>query len=222
LSFLAKYRDGFTVDDGPFRRLDDPANGEFLRSLARGQTPREFYSTAATTTAADNHATNNSSSSSSNMNIVVGLVDKRHEEYVETFRVFSGAGNTLSSSSTTTTTDPHQPQQQAGIFHLSSSSSTPPEIDSLQPTATIQLRLLNGQRRVITINHHQTVADLVSHAIHQSTTNNNDTSTSSSSSSSALLLFQLMAGYPPSPLLDPTATIQQAGLINAQVSMKKV
>jgi UBX domain-containing protein 1 len=217
---LTKYRDGFTVDDGPFRRLDDPANGEFLRSLARGQTPREFYSTAAaTTTAADNHATNNSSSgsSSSNMNIVVGLVDKRHEEYVETFRVFSGAGNTLSSSSTTTT-DPHQPQQQAGIFHLSSSSSTPPEIDSLQPTATIQLRLLNGQRRLITINHHQTVADLVSHAIHQSTTNNNDTSTSSST----LLLFQLMAGYPPSPLLDPTATIQQAGLINAQVSMKKV
>jgi SEP domain len=30
------YRQGFVVDDGPFRRLDDPANETFLKDLAKG------------------------------------------------------------------------------------------------------------------------------------------------------------------------------------------
>lgn len=30
------YANGFTVDDGPFRTLEDPANEPFLRDLARG------------------------------------------------------------------------------------------------------------------------------------------------------------------------------------------
>jgi len=37
-----QYRDGFQVDDGPYRRLNDPANADFLRSLAMGRTPREL------------------------------------------------------------------------------------------------------------------------------------------------------------------------------------
>lgn len=33
---ITMYIGGFTVDDGPFRRLDDPANKEFLKDLANG------------------------------------------------------------------------------------------------------------------------------------------------------------------------------------------
>ena len=33
---ITMYRSGFVVDDGPYRRLDDPNNSEFLRDLARG------------------------------------------------------------------------------------------------------------------------------------------------------------------------------------------
>lgn len=33
---ITMYNGGFTVDDGPFRRLDDPANKDFLRDLAEG------------------------------------------------------------------------------------------------------------------------------------------------------------------------------------------
>ena len=39
---ITMYRSGFTVDAGPHRRLDDPANAEFLTSLARGRIPREL------------------------------------------------------------------------------------------------------------------------------------------------------------------------------------
>ena len=56
---ITMYRDGFVVDDGPYRRLDDPANADFLRSLARGQTPAELVSDG------------------EGGNVTVGLIDKR-------------------------------------------------------------------------------------------------------------------------------------------------
>ncbi|KAL3937679.1 MAG: hypothetical protein SGBAC_007265 [Bacillariaceae sp.] len=79
---ITMYRDGFVVDDGPYRRLDDPSNAEFLRALATGRTPPELMEAAG--------------------DITVGLVDKRQEEYVEAFRSFSGAGATLGASSAVT------------------------------------------------------------------------------------------------------------------------
>ncbi|CAM9560526.1 unnamed protein product, partial [Phaeothamnion confervicola] len=33
---ITMYREGFTVDDGPFRRLDDEANAPFLQDLSQG------------------------------------------------------------------------------------------------------------------------------------------------------------------------------------------
>lgn len=33
---LTFWREGFTVDDGPLRRYDDPANKQFLDAVSRG------------------------------------------------------------------------------------------------------------------------------------------------------------------------------------------
>ncbi len=33
---ITMYQSGFTVDDGPYRMLDDPANAPFLENLASG------------------------------------------------------------------------------------------------------------------------------------------------------------------------------------------
>jgi UBX domain-containing protein 1 len=82
---ITMYRDGFVVDDGPFRRLDDPANAEFLRSLAQGRTPRELVGEG---------------------DVTVGLMDKRNQDYVEEFRTFSGTGNTLGSANSGGVLDP--------------------------------------------------------------------------------------------------------------------
>lgn len=35
------YRNGFTIDDGPFRELNLPENKQFLDSLSDGYIPRE-------------------------------------------------------------------------------------------------------------------------------------------------------------------------------------
>jgi UBX domain-containing protein 1 len=38
---ITLYRNGFTVDDGPFRDLDSPESKQFLASLSEGYIPRE-------------------------------------------------------------------------------------------------------------------------------------------------------------------------------------
>lgn len=173
------YREGFVVDDGPYRRLDDPANADFLRSLAMGRTPAELME------------------DSEGGNISVGLVDKRQEEYVETFRSFSGAGATLGNSVAVTgsTVDPSSLPEAAPV-------------DESRPTTSIAVRLPNGKRKVLKINLDVPVLQLAAHVV----------PLLEDSSS----IFQLIAGFPPKPLEDFQATVEAAGLKGAQVQIKKV
>lgn len=134
---ITMYRNGFIVDDGPYRRLDDPANAEFLRSLAQGVTPRELLAEG---------------------DVTVGLIDKRSEDFVERFQSFSGTGASLGTKASggdgegdTTTVDPASLPEQ------------PPAVDVSQPTTSIQVRLANGKRKVLKINLTATVMDLAAH-----------------------------------------------------------
>lgn len=176
------------MDDGPYRRLDDPSNAEFLRDLARGQTPRELLSEATGGTATGGGGS-----------VVVGLIDKRNEEYVPEFRFFSGQGESLGAPAAAAAGD-------TSIFDPA--TLTLPDTAAATPSdpTSIQIRLLSGQRRVVRISLLATVADLAAHVV--------DDADGSS--------FQLIAGFPPKPLQDPACTIQEAGLKGAQVSMKKV
>jgi UBX domain-containing protein 1 len=182
LSYATQYRDGFVVDDGPYRRLDDPANGDFLRAIAVGRTPRELLP----------------EDGGSAGDVVVGLVDKREEDYVETFRSFSGAGNTLGGGSTATSAD--------AAFDPATLPSPPPDVDAGSPTTSIAVRLLDGNRKVVKINLNATVQDLASHLVPHVANPSP---------------FRLVAGFPPTPLSDPNATIEAAGLKGAQVQMQK-
>ena len=177
------------VDDGPYRRLDDPANAEFLRALATGRTPRELVE-----------------ESGGQGNVVVGLVDKRQEEYVETFRSFSGQGTSLGSTATTAAASSAsgEASDDPSVFSAVG-DSTPSPVDETQPTTSVAVRLLNGKRQIVRLNLTSTVQDLA--------LNLREAAGESS--------FRLMAGYPPQPLTDATATIEAAGLKGAQVSMQK-
>lgn len=74
---ITMYANGFTVDDGPFRALDDPENAPFLSDVAKGLVPRELE---------------DSVQSSSHFE----LVDRRGELYTPpSFTAFAGAGQTL-------------------------------------------------------------------------------------------------------------------------------
>lgn len=197
---ITMYRNGFVVDDGPYRRLDDPANKEFLQFLARGQTPTELRGDGTT--------------GGGNNNITVGLIDKRKEEYVEQFRSFSGAGQSLGSgaaafaSSAAATTSVGGTEQRAGVFDPSNLPLAPTLATTPATTTSIAVRMLDGKRKVVRIDPGATVAQLAACAVEASNT-------------SIEVPFRMMTGFPPKPLLLPDQTIREAGLEGAQVQLQK-
>ncbi|KAL3927699.1 MAG: hypothetical protein SGARI_005252 [Bacillariaceae sp.] len=131
--------------------------------------------------------------------ITVGLIDKRAEEYVETFRSFSGAGAALGGNTDSA-------GNSDGVFDPATLPETPPEVDASQPTTSIAVRLPNGQRKVVKVNLTMTVQQLAAHIrphLPESAP------------------FRIVAGFPPKPLEDAAATVEAAGLKGAQVQIQK-
>lgn len=60
---LTFYANGFTVDDGPLRRFDDPKNEAFLSDVSHGVMPREMEETGIG-------------------EVIITLIDKETEHYV--------------------------------------------------------------------------------------------------------------------------------------------
>lgn len=121
------------------------------------------------------------------------LVDKRGETYeAPDYVAFSGGGQTLASAAATT-----------GVF--AAATCAVKTLDDAQPKTTMQVRLTNGTRARVTLNLDATVAqlDALLRADHGATGS-----------------YQLLAGFPPSALADPAASIEAAGLKGASVTQK--
>jgi len=193
---ITMYRSGFVVDDGPYRRLDDPNNSEFLRDLARGITPRELTQEMA-------------ESGQANGDVVVGLVDKRTMEYEDDkanagFASFSGAGQSLGGSSNTEATS----ADSSGVLSPgASSTSSPPEVDASRPTTIMQIRLLNGKRLKVKVNTDSPVSVIGQHIDASGDGGDAD--------------YVLSSGYPPAVLKDLSMSVEDAGLKGAQIMQKK-
>ncbi|KAF7811209.1 plant UBX domain-containing protein 4-like [Senna tora] len=125
------WTNGFTVNDGPLRRLDDPENAAFLESIKRSECPKELEP-------ADKR-------SSVNVNLI-----RRNEKCPEpekTHVPFQGVGRTLGSSSTAPNTAPTPPP-------------TAVVVDQSLPSTSIQIRLADGTRLISNFNHHHTIRDI--------------------------------------------------------------
>lgn len=143
---IVLYRSGFTVDNGPLRRLDDPNNSEFLRDLAKGIVPRELQE------------------GGSSEGKTVGLVDKRYMEYEDDNAAgasaaqrtpsFHGEGQSLGSTAAA---------PEGGIIDPATTSSAEFTVDESNPTTVIQVRLLNGKRLKVKINVSASILQLVHH-----------------------------------------------------------
>lgn len=130
---VTMYRNGFTVDDGPFRSLDDPLNKKFLDDMARGQCPEELKAGGAE-------------------DVKVAVHDKRGEDYKAppppAYTKFSGEGNTLSGTASSSAAAPVE------------ASAGTVSVDSSKPTTKIQIRFHDGSRKAQEFNQDQTVGDL--------------------------------------------------------------
>ncbi|XP_022720664.1 plant UBX domain-containing protein 4-like isoform X8 [Durio zibethinus] len=184
------WTNGFTVNDGPLRRLDDPENAPFLESIRKSECPKELEP-------ADRR-------SSVHVNLI-----KRDEKCPEPEKkrqvAFQGVGRTLGSSSTSAA-----PETTISSTPLNTAPNPSPGlvvVDESLPSTSIQLRLADGTRMIAHFNFHHTV-DSVRSFIN-----------ASRPGSAANYQLQIM-GFPPKLLTDPTQTIEQAGLANSVVIQK--
>lgn len=136
------WTNGFSVDDGPLRTFDDPANAPFLESIQKSECPKELQP------------------EDSRAGIHVNLI-RREEAYKEPVRsrsqiAFQGVGRTLGSGTNSGSTCS---VPSSGVTRAASSPITF-SVDDSKPSTSIQLRLADGTRMVARFNNHHTVAEI--------------------------------------------------------------
>ncbi|KAJ6706756.1 UBX DOMAIN CONTAINING PROTEIN [Salix viminalis] len=187
------WTNGFTVEDGPLRRLDDPENASFLEctspSIRKSECPKELEP------------------SDRRSSVHVNLIrrDQKCPEPEKQRNVaFQGIGRTLGSTSASPASEPT-----ADSAPLSSAPAPLMGlvVDKTLPSTSIQLRLADGTRMVAHFNNSNTVNDIRTFI--------------DASRPGGARNYQLqMMGFPPKLLTEPTQTIEQAGLSNSVVIQK--
>ncbi|KAG1893622.1 uncharacterized protein F5891DRAFT_1065655 [Suillus fuscotomentosus] len=200
---LHLWRDGFSLEDGPLMRYDEPGNQELLRSIQQGTAPISFMDVTP--------------GQRVNLNVATRL----SEEYVPPKRGnFSGSGQRLGAPTPAITSGaaPLMP----GSFPSGSSSaadssasverhgiSTRFEVDQTQPTTSVQIRLADGTRMPCRMNLTHTVGDLRSFI-------------NASRPENMSRPYTIGTTFPNRTLEDDTQTIEGAGLANSVIVQRWV
>ncbi|KAF8541576.1 hypothetical protein BDD12DRAFT_494359 [Trichophaea hybrida] len=189
---LTFWRNGFSVEDGPLMRYDDPANREILQAIENGRAPMSVMNVAPGQPAD------------------VSVFKRLDEDYIppkKRFVPFSGHGQRLGSltpGESLAAAAPPAAQPATSTTHVAATSVN---IDSSAPTTSLQIRLGDGTRLVSRFNHSHTVGDLYNFV-------------NSSSSGSRNRSYVLQTTFPNKELKEMEQTIKDAGLINAVVVQK--
>ena len=142
------WEDGFSVDDGPLYRLDDPANAAILAQIKTGRAPLSI------------------------LNVEPGQevdvkLDQHAEKYVapkKKYKPFEGAGQRLGSPTPgISVADGPEPEAPASGANASTASNTTPNavtMDESEPTLSMQIRLGDGTRLVSRFNTTHTIGDV--------------------------------------------------------------
>uniref|UniRef100_A0A914WP68 NSFL1 cofactor p47 n=1 Tax=Plectus sambesii TaxID=2011161 RepID=A0A914WP68_9BILA len=193
---LMMWQDGFSIDEGPLRRFDDPANRAFLENIMQGQIPLEL------------------------VRMYPGQeIDLKIERKSQPYKApkpkpFSGGGLRLGGL-VPQVVDSNPPPAAAAAASSAVNESAVTEAQSAvelkdgEPVTQLQIRLQSGQRLVGKFNHSHTIADVRSFIV-------------AARPELAYQPFQLMTNFPNKVIEDESQTLTAAGLINAVVSLKSV
>ncbi|KAL8772780.1 MAG: hypothetical protein Q9209_002125 [Squamulea sp. 1 TL-2023] len=143
------WSDGFSVDDGPLYRNDDPANSEILAHIREGRAPMDILNVER----------------SQEVDVKLDMHDEKYKQPKKKYKPFEGGGQRLGSptpgnsitSSSATASMPSMPTANAAS---SSTSPSAVDIDDSAPTISLQIRLGDGTRLVSRFNTTHTIDDL--------------------------------------------------------------
>lgn len=202
---LRMWKTGFTVDDGELRPYEDPINAEFLTSIKRSEVPLELIRQAR------------------GGEVYINMADHRHEDYVQKKKprqAFGGSGHTLGSMAPSVVGQETRPAGASGgaTGATAMAGSSDPKIlekkaqdqvalDSSQPTTNIQVRLPDGSRMVLKLNHSHTVG-----TVRQFVT--------AARPSLLITPFALMTTFPYAEMSNDSQTVADAKLLNSALVVK--
>jgi len=184
---LKMWKDGFSLDDGELRHYNDPNNRDFLASVMRGSIPPELVKEA------------------KGGEVHVDMEDHKEEEYVKpkvSKKPFQGSGNVLGSIAPAVAPPEASPNLDPAQAEKAAQQKL--KLDETKPVASIQVRLADGSRLIVKLNHTHTVADL---RVYISTARPQYQG----------VQYSLLTTFPNKELTDDTLTVATAGLVGAAV-----
>jgi UBX domain-containing protein 1 len=144
IRILHLWEDGFSIEDGPLRRFDDPQNAADLQMIRQGRAPLHLMGVRP------------------DQPVDVQLIkhEDRYKAPPKVYKPFSGSGQRLGSP----TPGPSTTTAAAPVAAAPAAASAPtipqPEIDSSQPTLSLRIQLANGTRLPARFNATHTIGDV--------------------------------------------------------------
>lgn len=187
------WRDGFSIEDGPLMRYDDPQHQETLRGIEAGRAPL--------------HLMNVEPGQFTDVNVH----RKMDEDYVapkKKFVPFAGGGNRLGAP--TPGFESNVGASSSTAPAASAPAAPPPQtidVDNDQPTTSLQIRLGDGTRLVSRFNHTHTIANVYAFV-------------NAANVASRARGYVLQTTFPVKELKDMDRSLKEAGLLNAVVVQK--
>jgi len=133
---ITLYRNGFMVDDGPFRNYTDPPNKKFMDELNKNHVPEELRSKYP-------------------KGLKVGISNRTKRDYElpppPKYVAFSGSGMNLTAAQSPTKNEMHVEQD---------IKPQPPKVDNNKPRTRIMVRLHNGKTEEVEVNYDTQVSDV--------------------------------------------------------------
>jgi UBX domain-containing protein 1 len=195
---LHLWSDGFSVDDGPLFRYDDPANAATLAMINQGRAPLELLNVA------------------QNQEVDLQLDNQKESKFVQPkrkYKPFEGQGQRLGSPTpgvaSSTTTSTNVPSAAIPAASSSSSPAAPaqaPALDASQPAVVVQIRLGDGTQLRSRFNTSTTVGELYDFV---------------AASSPGQRAFVLMTTFPSKELGDKAARLEETELRKGGVVVQK-
>ncbi|KAJ7214947.1 SEP-domain-containing protein [Mycena pura] len=192
---LTFWREGFTVEDGPYMRYDDPAHADVLAAIHAGHAPPSILNVRP------------------GQRVDVQVTKRTDEDYAAPpARPFQGAGQRLGApvpaAAASSSRTPSAAAADAGA-EPRAGITTRFAVDQTRPTTSVQIRLADGTKIVCRMNLTHTVGDLRSFI-------------NASRPENLTRAYTIGTTFPNRTLADDAATIEGAGLKNSVVVQRWV